>query len=318
MKLVMLEKKSLGDDVDISAFEELGELTVYDYTTEEEAAERMKDADVILVNKVPMNEKTLGEAGNVKLLCVTATGTNIVDMDYCGKRGIAVTNVAGYSTHSVAQHTFALLFYVLEKLRYYDEYVKSGAYCDSPMFTHLDEKFYEIRGKVWGIIGLGNIGREVAKIAEAFGCRVIYYSTTGKNNQQPYEQVDLDTLLCTSDILSIHAPLNPATENLMTVEKFARMKKSAILINVGRGPIVNEADLAEALSKEMIAGAALDVLCSEPMRRDNPLLRVKDSRKLVITPHTAWASVEARQKLVDEVAENIRAWQKGEDRNIVE
>ena len=317
MKIVMLEARSLGEDVDLSAYETLGDFTAYEDTKPEDTPGRIKDADIVVVNKIPMNEKTLGSADHLKLLCVTATGTNIVDMEYCRKRGITVTNVAGYSTYSVAQHTFALLFYVLEKLNYYDSYVKSGAYCDSPLFTHLDERFFEIRGKVWGIIGLGNIGREVAKIAEAFGCRVIYYSTTGKNSSSAYERVDLDTLLRTSDIVSIHAPLNAATDHLMTLEKFEKMKRSAILINVGRGPIVDEADLVKALTEGMIAGAGLDVLSVEPMQKDNPLRKLQDSRKLVITPHIAWASVEARQRLADETAENIRAWMRGEKRNVV-
>ena len=317
MKIVMLEKTSLGDDVNISALEQLGELVVYDTSTEEETRERVAQADVILVNKVPMNARTLEKAAHAKLLCVTATGTNIVDMDYCRSRNLPVTNVDGYSTDSVAQHTFALLFYVLEKLNWYDAYVKSGAYSRSGMFCCLDEKFFQLKGKTWGIIGLGTIGREVARIAEAFGCRILCYSATGRKYDTPYEQVDLETLLGESDVVSIHAPLNPATENLMTKEKFAMMKKSAILINVGRGPIVNEKDLAEALNAGVIAGAGLDVLSAEPMKADNPLLAVQDSRKLVITPHIAWASVEARQKLVDEVAENVRAWMNGTPRNLV-
>ena len=206
---------------------------------------------------------------------------------------------------------------MLEKLNWYDAYVKSGAYSRSGMFCCLDEKFFQLKGKTWGIIGLGTIGREVARIAEAFGCRILCYSATGRKYDTPYEQVDLETLLGESDVVSIHAPLNPATENLMTKEKFAMMKKSAILINVGRGPIVNEKDLTEALNEGVIAGAGLDVLSAEPMKADNPLLAVQDSRKLVITPHIAWASVEARQKLVDEVAENVRAWMNGTPRNLV-
>jgi len=317
MKIVMLEKNSLGEGIDLSRFSELGELTVYENSTAEEAAERVAEADIVLVNKIPMNEQTLGGAKNLKLLCVTATGTNIVDLDYCRSRDIVVTNVAGYSTNSVAQHTFALLFYVLEKLHYYDSYVKAGEYCKSPMFTHIAENFFELRGKVWGIIGLGNIGREVARIAEAFGCRVIYYSASGRAAQAGYEQVDLDTILGTSDILSIHAPLSAATENLMNRSAFEKMKKSAILINLGRGPIVNEKDLTDALNEGLIAGAGLDVLTMEPMTEDNPLRQIQDSRKLIITPHIAWASQESRQKLLDGVAENIYAWMNGEKRNVV-
>ncbi len=316
-KIVMLERKSVGDDVDVSALEQLGELVVYDYSDAENTPERIRDADVVIVNKVPMNEQTLGEAGKLRFIAATATGTNIFDMDYCRRRGIQVANVTDYSTYSVAQHTFAMLFYVLEKLPYYDDYVKSGGYCGSPLFTHLDQRFWQIRGKVWGIIGLGNIGREVARIAGAFGCKVIYYSTSGKNSNGEYKRVELDELLRQSDIISIHAPLNAATENLMDREKFQKMKKSAILLNLGRGPIINEADLADALEAGELAGAGLDVLCREPMDPDCPLRRLAGDGRLLITPHIAWASVEARQLVVDETAKNIQAWQEGIARNLV-
>ena len=206
--------------------------------------------------------------------------------------------MAGYSTNVVAQHTFAMLFYLLEKLRYYDDYVKSGAYTKCDIFTHFDEKFTELEGKTWGIIGLGSIGRRVADIAKAFGLHVIYVSASGRPPQEGYEQVDLDTLLRTSDIVSVHAPLNEYTENLMNAEAFAKMKHNAIFLNLGRGPIVVEEDLAQALEQGEIQAAGLDVLCVEPMREDNPLRRITDSRKLLITPHIAWASTEARTRLM--------------------
>lgn len=315
MKLVFLETDSLGDDMDLSGFSRFGELEQYHSSTIEETRERVRGAQVVFSNKIPMNEETLELAGDLKYIGVTATGTNNVDLDYAAKRGIRVTNVAGYSTASVAQHTFAMVFYLLEKLRYFDNYVKSGDYSKSRLFCHYGEKFWELNGKTWGIIGLGAIGSSVARIARAFGCRVIYYSTTGKNRSGEFEQTDLDTLLRTSDIVSVHAPLTPQTEGLMDYEAFSRMKSSALFINVGRGPIVKEADLARALEEGLIAGAGLDVMDREPLPGDNPLLNIQDSRRLLITPHIAWASVEARTRLVRELELNLEAWMRGEERN---
>lgn len=304
-KIVMLERDNIGADVDISYFEELGDLTVYGTTAYEQVKERIRDAEVLVINKIPMNEATLKDALNVKLICVTATGTDNVDMEYCASRGIAVKNVRSYSTESVVQHTFAMYFYVSEKLRFYDEYVKSGEYVKCPRFTFFGETFQELFGKTWGIAGLGEIGERVARIAEAFGCKVIYYSTSGNNKNDAYERVDFDTLLASSDVISIHAPLNAQTKHLFTYDAFAKMKPSAYLINVGRGPIVKEEDLCRALNENLIAGAALDVLEKEPMSVQNPLLGIKDSRKLLITPHIAWATTEARNRLMEQVYKNI-------------
>lgn len=306
MKIVFLDAISLGRDLDLSGFDALGEVVKYDYTTKEETAERVRDADVIVVNKVEMCEETLKDAANLKLICVTATGTNNLDKDYLDKRGIAWRNVAGYSTESVAQHTFALLFYLLEHLPYYDDYVKSGKYIGDKSFTHFSNVFHELHGMTWGIIGLGAIGRRVADLAKLFGCHVIYYSASGRKPQEGYEQVDFTTLLKTSDIVSIHAPLTDATMGLMDKEAFAKMKKSAILLNVGRGPIIVEEDLKEALNNGEIAAAGLDVLSIEPMAKDNPLLEVKEKDRLVITPHIAWASVEARTHLMDIILGQIK------------
>ncbi|WP_310602920.1 D-2-hydroxyacid dehydrogenase [Anaerosporobacter sp.] len=317
MKIVCLEANCLGTDVDLTCLEQFGEVVVYGSSTQEVTPERVKEAEVIVVNKVPMNETTLSEAKNLKVICVTATGTNIIDTEYVNARGITVMNVKGYSTDAVVQHTFALLFYVYEKLSYYDNFVKSGEYAKYDIFSHFDKKFFELRGKTWGIIGLGEIGRGVAKIAEAFGCNIIYYSTSGKNNNQSYTQVTLDELLAQSDIVSIHAPLNEQTTDLIRAEELSKMKTTAVLMNLGRGSIVNEADLAEALENDTIAAAALDVLSKEPMAADNPLLRIKDSTKLIITPHIAWAAVETRKRVVDEVCLNMKAFLSGIERNIV-
>lgn len=299
MKIIFLDAKSIGEDIDLSEYDKLGEVIKYDFSTPEQVPERVRDADVIIVNKAPINEQTVGKAENLKLVCVTATGTNNLDKEYLESHGIAWRNVAGYSTESVAQHTFAMLFYLLEKLSYYDAYVKEGRYANDTTFTHFAERFCEINGKTWGIIGLGNIGTRVADIAKMFGANVIYYSTTGKNNREGYTRVDLDTLLATSDIISVHAPLTPETEGLMNAEAFAKMKPTAIFLNLGRGAIVVEQDLADALNDRKIAAAGLDVLCAEPMSPDSPFLPIKDSKRLLITPHIAWASIEARTKLMN-------------------
>ena len=301
MKIVFLDAKSIGEDIDLSGFDALGEVVKYDFTTDEEVPKRAADADIIIVNKVNINEKTIGGAEHVKMVCVTATGTNNLDKEYLESRKIIWHNVAGYSTESVTQHTFAMAFYLLEKLRYYDDYVKDEKYIDDTVFTHFTNRFFELSGKTWGIIGLGNIGRRVAGIAKSFGCRVIYYSTSGKNHNKEYEEVDFDTLLAESDILSVHAPLDENTQNLMDKDAFEKMKNTAIFLNLGRGPIVVEADLADALEQGCIAAAGLDVLCIEPMSPDNPLRRIKDSDKLLITPHIGWASVEARTRLMQTI-----------------
>ena len=313
MKIVFLDAKTIGEDIDLSGFDALGEVVKYGFSTTEEARERSKDADVLILNKVQVNQQTIGEADHLKLVCVTATGTNNLDKEYVDKRGIAWRNVAGYSTESVAQHTFAMLFYLLEKLPYYDDYVKSEKYVNDVSFTHFAKAFHELSGMTYGIIGLGNIGRRVADIAKAFGCRVIYYSTSGRNSQPGYERVDFDELLEQSDIVSIHAPLDENTLGLMNKEAFAKMKNSAILLNVGRGPIINEADLAEALNNKTIAAAGLDVLSVEPMQEDNPLRGIKDSERLLITPHIAWAGVEARNRLMGIILGQIKEFFKAHE-----
>lgn len=310
MKIVFLDVKTIGDDIDLSGYDALGEVVKYGFSSSEEVPDRVRDADVIILNKVQINERTIGNAEKLKLVCVTATGTNNLDKEYLAKRGIEWRNVAGYSTETVAQHTFAMLLFLLEKMRYYDDYVKEEEYVNDTIFTHFAEHFHEICGKTWGIIGLGNIGRRVAGIAEAFGAKVIYCSPSGANPQAGYHQVDFETLLRESDIVSVHAPLNEYTENLMNAEAFKKMKPESIFLNLGRGPIVNEQDLYDALLKGEIAAAGLDVLCKEPMSETNPLLKIKDSRKLLITPHVAWASVEARTNLMNIILGQIQEWKK--------
>ena len=240
MKLVFLDKKTIGDDMDFTQFHELGEIVEYDFTSPEEVPARVADADVVIVNKVPINAQTIHTAQNLKLVCVTATGTNNLDKDYLAERGIAWRNAAGYSTESVAQHTFAMLFYLMEHLRYYDDYVKEGHYVNDVMFTHFAKTFCQLTGKTWGIIGLGAIGRRVAEIARLFGAEILYYSASGAPEQKGYLQVDFDTLLRKSDIVSVHAPLNTYTEGLMNAYAFSVMQPHAIFLNLGRGPIVAE------------------------------------------------------------------------------
>ena len=306
MNITFVETDTLGSDIDLSRFSALGNVTYHKALPYDQLTEALTDTDIVIINKAPMNAETLANAPRLKLICVTATGTNILDMDYLDQRGIKWTNVAGYATESVAQHTVATLFYLLEKLSYYDAYVKDGYYEKSPIFTHLERPFFELKGKTWGIIGLGAIGRRVADIARIFGCRVIYYSASGRAPQEGYEQVDFETILSESDILSVHAPLNEHTLHLMNREAFRKMKKTAYFINAGRGPIVVEQDLADALNAGEIAGASLDVMDVEPPKPGNPLLGIKDSEKLIITPHIAWASNEARVKLMDVVYEQVR------------
>ena len=315
MKIVELDRETLGYDIDTSVLKTIGSFEEHEAADLETTREYIKDADIIIFNKTKMNEELLKDAPNVKLLAITATGFDNIDLKYCKSRGIAAANVKAYSTPAVAQHTFAMALFVLEKISYYDEYVKSGRYSSQSGFCNFDEKYNELSGKTWGIIGMGNIGRSVAKIAEAFGCKVIFYSASGNSTCTDYERVDLDTLLKESDVLSIHCPLSDRTRNLINRDTLKLMKKSAILINVARGPVVNDADLAEALNNGTIAGAGLDVLGVEPMEKDNPLGLIKDSRKLLITPHMAWASVESRQRCFDEVLLNIKAFIEGRERN---
>ena len=316
LNIVLLEVGNLGSDMKFDRFYELGNVTIYEQTPPELVAERIAQADVVVTNNLPMNEATLKDAENVKYIGVTATGTNSIDFDYVNARGIRVTNVAGYSTEAVAQHTFAMLFYLLEHLRYYDDYVKSGAYMKSPSFCHMGRSFTELQGKTWGIIGLGAIGRKVAQVAQIFGCEVIYHSISGNKQEVPYRQVELDELLAESDIVSVHAPLSEKTRHMMDYEAFCKMKESAIFINVARGPIVDERGLCRALQENQIAAAGLDVLETEPMRADCPLRELAESDRLLITPHIAWAPVETRTRLLDEVWKNIDAFMKGEDRNV--
>ena len=308
MKIVFLDAATVGD-TSLAPIARLGELVCYDRSTPAEARERVGDCDVLIVNKVRVDSDLLNAAPALKLVCEAATGVNNIDVEACEKRGIPVRNVAGYSTDSVVQETFMHLLSLLGKAPYFDGAVKSGAYSRSGLFTDVSHPFVEITGKTLGIIGMGTIGQKVASVASAFGMRVIYFSTSGTGHCKDYPCVDLDTLLAESDVVSIHAPLNARTQGLLKMAELRKMKPSAFLINMGRGGIVDEADLAAAVDEGVIAGAALDVFTVEPLPSDHPFLQVKHPERFRFTPHTAWASVEARERLVAIIADNIaKGW----------
>ena len=318
MKIVILERNSVGTDVSVEGVSAFGDVTIYGNTvTIEEVRERVWDADIVIANKSPLREETLKGAPNVKLICEFATGYDNCDLKYCSSRGIKVTNVRDYCTAMVAQHTFTMALALSQKLFHYDTYVKSGQYSAQDRFSNFDIPFYELEGKTWGIVGMGNIGRRVAKIAEAFGCRVIFHSITGKNSCREYPQVDKETLLRVSDFLSLHCPLSDLSRNFIDAQALQTMKETAVLLNVARGQVVDNAALYDALVKGEIAAAGLDVVEKEPLEADNPLSRFQDSNRLIITPHLAWASVEARRRCVEEACLNIAAFLRGEERNVV-
>ena len=304
MKLVILDRRSLGNDVDVSIFDKFGEVISYDLTKENETLERVKDADIVITNKVLITKEHMDNS-KMKLICITATGTNNVDLAYAKEKGIPVKNVAGYSSSSVAQVAFSMIFYFVTKLNYYKNYVDEGNWQKSELFTHIDAPFFELDGKRVGVIGLGDIGRNFAKKASAFGCEVVYYSTSGKNSNSEYKRVELDELLKTSDIISIHCPLNNDTKDLLNYENMKTIKDGAILLNLGRGGIINEVDLSKIIDeKEIYCG--IDVVSVEPIIESNPLLKVKNKDQLLLTPHIGWASIEARTKLISLVASNIK------------
>ncbi len=304
MNIVFLDAYSIGS-VDVFPISQLGNYTSYFDTSYAKIIERCINADIVIINKIKFTREIIDKLPNLKLICVAATGVNNVDVEYAKSKSIEVKNVPNYSTESVAEATFAFALMLMRNLAYYDKYVKEGEYTRSGRIFHTEKSITEIRGKEWGIIGMGNIGQRVATIAKAFGAKISYYSTSGKNLSAGYPCKSLDEILCDSDIISIHAPLNPQTEHLINYECLQQMKPSAILINVGRGNIINEADLARALNEELIAGAGIDVFACEPIDPSNPLLSVTDKNKLILTPHGGWASLEARKVLVERIAHNI-------------
>lgn len=305
MKIVFLDAATMGD-VSFEPFERLGEFVPYASSTPEEARERVADADVVMINKVLVNKELIDAASSLKLVCVAATGVNNIDVDYAASKGIPVRNVAGYSTDSVAQATFMHILSLAGGAPYFDASVKSGNYSRSGMFTDPNWNWTELAGKTIGIIGMGNIGRKVAKIAEVFGMNVCYYSTSGTGHCKDYPCLSLTELLKISDVVSVHAPLNERTLNLLGAREFAMMKPTAYVVNAGRGAIIVEKDLAEAVDNGVIAGAGIDVFVQEPIPEDHPYLKMKHPERMRLAPHVAWASVEARERLVRMMAENVR------------
>lgn len=306
MKIVFLDKKTLGDDISLKAFDKFGEVIIYETTKSYETLKRVQEADIVVCNKVIISKEIM-EKSNIKLICISATGTNNVDLEYAKKNKIPVKNVKDYSTSSVSQITFALALELICHTQYYSNYTKDGKWEKSDIFTHINQPFFELENKNWGIIGLGQIGKKVAKIANGFDCNVNYYSTSGTNYDTQYNYLSLEDLLRTSDIISIHAPLNEQTKNLINKNNLSLLKEKSIIINVGRGGIINEEDLAKALDEKEFY-CALDVLEKEPMKANNVLKNIKHKNRLIITPHIAWASIEARKKLIDGIIKNIKEY----------
>jgi len=305
MTIALLDTLTFGES-DLSAFSQLGSVEVYETTSVEQTQERITNATVIVTNKVVITKEHMLNAHELKLICIAATGMNNVDLEAAKELNIEVKNVAGYSTDSVIQHTFSMLFYLLGHSRYYDEVVKDGTYSRSPIFTDVSKTFFEVKDKKWGIIGLGEIGRGVANIARAFGAEVSYYSTSGVKRKEEYASVTLEEMLKSCDIISIHAPLNEKTQNLLGYEQLLTCKEGATILNLGRGGIIDEDAVARIIDEKNLS-FGLDVLTKEPMRENHPLLSVKNSERLYVTPHIAWTSFEAREKLIASVVHNIQS-----------
>lgn len=313
--IVILDADTLGSTVNLSRFAEFGELRVFSQTAQSERLAHIGNAQIIITNKVIIDKEIIDACPQLQLVCLTATGMNNVDVEYAQRKGIAVKNVAGYSTHSVAQHTFAMLLSLMHHIEYYNNFVHTKRYSQQNLFTHIQQGYPELYGKTWGIIGLGAIGKTVARIAQSFGCTVCYYSTSGKNTVSDYEQKSLNDLLASSDIVSVHAPLNEQTRGLIGAQELRTMKPNAYLINVGRGGIVNELDLTQALHNSEIAGACLDVMQQEPLLENSPLLAEELRSKLLITPHIAWISNEALETLMNSVYEHVTQFLKQKPAN---
>ena len=305
MKIAFLDSASMGN-VSFDALRELGDFVEYQSSTPEQAKERVKDIDVLCINKVLVNKELIDAAPKLKLICEAATGVNNIDLEYAASKGIPVRNAVGYSTDSVVQATFMHMLSLVGSAPYFDDSVKSGAYSRSGLFTDPNRNWWELTGKTIGIVGLGNIGLKVARIAEAFGMKVCYYSTSGTKHNSDYPALELDELMKCSDIVSVHAPLNERTKGLIGKRELSLMQKHAFIMNLGRGGIIVEEDLAEAVDEGIIAGAALDVFATEPLPAEHKFLKMKHPERMRFAPHVAWASIEARTRLVAIMAENIR------------
>ena len=308
MKIVFLDAATLGSDADFKEIEQYGSLILYPYTDRSDIVERVGDAEILIVNKVMIGKEEMDRLPELKLICVAATGVDNVDVKYATERGIAVKNAVGYSTESVVQITFGSLLSLINNSIYFDNVVKSGEYSDGNLFTDTRRTFFELSGKRFGVIGMGTIGKRVAEVATAFGAKVCYYSTNGVAHNSDYPCVSLEEMLRECDIISVHAPLNEKTNNLISMRELKMAKRDAIFVNMGRGRIINEADLAEALDNGIIGGVVTDVYSKEPMPADHPFMLLNNKDKMIVTPHIGWASIEARARLITIIAENIAEW----------
>lgn len=315
MKITVLDAGTLGNDVDLSVITDLGDAELFEKTAEDEAAERIKDSEVVILNKVKLNENNLRNADKLKLICITATGFDNVDVEYCRKKGIAVCNVCGYSTDSVAQITVLTALALVMHLEEYDRFVKSGEYTKSGMHNRLSPAFHEVSSMTWGIVGYGNIGKKVALSAKALGAKVLAYKRTPVSDA---ECVDLDTLCEKSDIITIHLPLTEDTREIIGKREIELMKKSAVVVNMARGAVIDEKAFADAVKCNRIGGFATDVYSVEPMEKDSPYTEILNCKNVIFTPHMAWGAYEARMRCLEEIRENIKAFYAGEKRNRVD
>jgi len=318
MNLVILDAATYGEISLEPLTRGFTSVSVHQATRPDQTLARVREAAVVVTNKVVLDRATITAAADLELICVAATGTDTIDLEAARAAGIAVTNVPGYATAAVVSHTFALYFHLAHHNAYHDAYTREKRWCDSPVFNHLDRPYRELAGQTWGVIGMGAIGSGVARVAETFGCRVVYHSTSGTNLEQPWPHLDSDALLREADIVSIHAPLNERTHGLIGASELARMRRHAILINVGRGAIIDQGALARALDAGTIAAAGIDVMPEEPPPRDHPLLNLAHPERLFTTPHIAGLSIQARARLIDAVHANIEAYRAGERRNRVD
>ena len=312
MEITVLDVDTLGDDLDLSALNKLGDVTVYPLTLQDEVKDRIEEAEVLILNKVKLNSENLPYAKNLKLICITATGFDNVDIEYCRNNNIGVCNVVGYSTDSVVQLTISMVFALATNLIQFNNYVKSNKYTNSGIFNCLKPVFHELSQMTWGVVGLGNIGRKVGNIAREIGCRVLAYKKTPVND---FECVDIDTLCRESDIISLHTPLNDETRHLINSDRLELMKKNAILINVARGAVVDEEAVTKAIETGRLSGLGVDVYSTEPMQEDSPYQRILNYDNTIFTPHMAWGAKESRQRCIDEIVLNIEAYIKGGKRS---
>lgn len=312
MNISILDITTLGTGITFDLITKLGQIQTYDLTLPEHVNERISDAEVVVANKVKLREENLIHATNLKLICVTATGYDNIDIEYCRTHNIAVCNVADYSTDSVAQLTISMVFSLATNLGIFDRYVKSGKYTDSGIFNRVEPVFHEISGMTWGVVGLGNIGTKVAQVAKAMGCNVLACKRT------PVDEfccTDIDTLCKQSDIITVHTPLTPETYHLINEDRLSMMKKDAILINVARGDVMDEAAVSRAILDNKIGALGVDVYSTEPMQKDSPYQALLNKENVIFTPHMAWGAIDARQRCIDEVAKNIESFFDGGNRS---